>query len=298
MKKKTTVEDKLHQDEVLNYKYTTGFNSRFHYLEVPADTYVGSRVLEQNTIIFIMSGSCSFSYDHYINRIFSAGEMLFIPKSAIVTGVVLDETKILYLSFDMPHSALDRQYMQQQWSIARDIVYDFTPLKINYLIDVFVSSLVRLIHSGGDCPELHDIKQREIFILLRKFYTREQFSEFFCPIIGISFNFKNFVLENYINCYNLKELVERSNMCPNVFMRKFKKEFGVSAYQWILKQKCHKIIHKASHPEATVKEIMNDVGIESYSHFNKVCKRYFNLTPTQLINHCQSDIFLKQEALE
>ncbi len=293
MEKKITADDKLDLKELLAYKYTSDLTSGFHYQELPINAYETSRVLEQNAIVFIIAGSCSFSYDHYVNRIFFAGDMLFFPKSAIVTGVVLEATKFLYMTFDVPLSPSDRKYIQQQWIMAKDITYDFTPLKMNYSIGVFVNSLIHLLHNIDDCSDLHDIKHREVFILLRRLYTREQYTEFFHPIIGKSFNFKNFVLENYINCYNLKELIEHSAMSRNTFMRKFKKEFGVSAYQWILKQMCNRIQHKASQPDVTVKEIMSEVGIDSYSHFNRICKRYFNQTPRELITHCQSDISIK-----
>jgi len=294
MENQTILDNKLHHNQQrLGYKYTTDFTTGFHYQELPANAYETSRVLEQNAIVFMVEGSCSFSYDHYVNRIFFAGDMLFFPKSAMVTGLVLEDAKFLYMTFDMPLSICDKQYIQQQWEIARDITYDFIPLKIKYPISVFINSLVYLIKNGGSCAELHEVKHKEIFILLRLFYTKEQFAEFFYPIIGESFNFKNFVLENYVNCYNLKELIERSDMCPNVFMRKFKKEFGMSGYQWILKQLCQRIQHKASQPGVTVKEIMCEVGIESPTHFNRVCKRYFDRTPKQLISHCQSGLPMK-----
>ena len=72
-------------------------------------------------------------------------------------------------------------------------------------------------------------------------------------------------------------------------MRKFKKEFGISGYQWMLKQMCHKIQHRASQPNITISEIMNEVGIDSPSHFNRICKKHFNLTPKELIDMSKCD---------
>ena len=289
-----TLDDKSHHNEQrLEYQYITDIATVFNYKELSADANEVSRVLTQNAIVFMIEGSCSFSYDHYINRMFFAGNMLFFPKSAMVTGIILENTKFLYMTFDMPLSICDRQYIQQQWEIVRNITYDFIPLKINYPVGIFINSMVYLIQNGGDCAELYEVKHKELFITLRLFYSKEQFAELFYPIIGESYNFKNFILKNYINCYNLKELIARSNMCPNVFMRKFKEEFGMSGYQWILKQMCKRIQHKASQPGISIKEIMREVGIESPSHFNRVCKRYFDRTPKQLISHCQKGLPLK-----
>ena len=293
MEKITNMDDELDKKKQLAYKYTADLSTGFHYQELPSSTHETSRVLTKNVIVFMISGSCVLSYDNYVNRIFFAEDMLFFPMSATVTGRVLDDAKFLYMTFDMPLSTSDRQYMQQQWLEVRNTIYDFTPLKINDTIGAFVNSLVHILQNNDHCTELHDIKHREIFILLRLLYTREQFAKFFYPIIGNSFNFKSFVLENYIDCHNLKKLIERSNMSPNVFMRKFKKEFGISAYQWMLKQMSKRIQHKAAQPGVTVKEIMAEVGIDSYSHFNRVCKRHFGQTPKQLTAHYQGDMYTK-----
>ncbi len=282
-------------EEQLGYKYTTDFTTGFHYVELPSGAYEKNRILEQNAIVFIIEGSCSFSFDQYKNNLFFAGDMLFFPKSAIVSGVVLEGMKMLYMTFDTPLGISDRLYIQQQWNVIRDITYTFTPLKMNYPIGILINSLVYLMKNGGENhAELHEIKHREVFVMLRMFYTKEEFAMFFYPIIGKNFNFKNFVLENYINCYNLKELIERSDMCANVFMRKFKTEFGMSGYQWILKQMCQRIQHKASEPGVTIKDIMCEVGIQSPTHFNRICKRYFNQTPKQLIDFCQNDLHKHQ----
>lgn len=287
----TILDNTSHQNEErLGYKYMTDFTTGFHYIELPKSAYEESRILEQNAIVFMIDGSCSFSYDQYVNRIFFAGEMIFFPKSAIVTGLVLENSKFLYMTFDMPLDIYDRQYIQQQWEIASVISYDFTPLKMNYTIGVFVNSWVYLMKNGGCCPELHELKHKEIFIILRLFYTKEQLAEFFYPIIGKCFDFRNFVLDNYANCNRLNELIELSNMCPNAFMKKFKNEFGVTAYQWMLKQMCQKIIHKASQPRATIKEIMIEIGVDSPTHFNRICKRHFDKTPKELITFHQNEI--------
>lgn len=79
-------------------------------------------------------------------------------------------------------------------------------------------------------------------------------------------------------------------MCTNVFAKKFKKEFGMPAYQWMLKQMCKKITHKALEPGVTIKELMFEVGIENQTHFNRFYRRQFNTTPKQLLAKCQGDI--------
>ena len=98
-------------DQKLEYKYLTDLTTGFHYFELKANTYENSRVLEQNAILFIIDGSCSFSYNQYKNRVFLAGEMIFLPKSAIITGLVLEDSNLLYMTYDIPISIYDRLFI-------------------------------------------------------------------------------------------------------------------------------------------------------------------------------------------
>ena len=112
MRNNAILGNKLHIDkEKLEHKYVTDFTTGFHYMELVANTYENSRVLEQNAIVFIIDGSCSFSYNQYKDRVFLAGEMVFFPRSAMVTGSVLEDSKFLYMTYDIPISIYDRLFI-------------------------------------------------------------------------------------------------------------------------------------------------------------------------------------------
>ena len=111
-KRNIILDNRLHlDDKKLEHKYLTDLTTGFHYIEPKANTCENSRVLEQNAILFIIDGSCSFSYNQYKNRDFFAGEMIFFPKSAIVTGLVLEDSKFLYMTYDIPISIYDRLFI-------------------------------------------------------------------------------------------------------------------------------------------------------------------------------------------
>ena len=285
------LQDLLHVSEHLSCKkYMIDINYGFHYAELAANTGEIDKTLERNVIIFTIEGSCSISYDQFPNRVFTSGNMIFLPKSAVIKTKVLEDAKFMYMAFDVPQNPCDKQNFEHLWETCKTITYDFAPLNMNYPMTDFINSLAYYLRNGGNCVHLHEIKHKELFLILRWFYTKEQFAAFFYPIIGKSFDFKNFILENYAQCDRLEELIERSNMCPNAFMKKFKAEFGITAYQWMLKQMCQKIVHVALQPGATIKDIMINIGIDSPSHFNRICKRHFSKTPKELITFYQNEI--------
>ncbi len=287
----TIFNDLLYVSEHLTCKhYMVDLSFGFHYQEYPSGIHESARTIDRNIIIFILEGSLSFSYDQFSNRVFTTGDILFIPKASTVDGKVIQDAKVVYMAFDVLTSPCDKQNLILLDETCKQIKYDFEPLKMNSPMSSFINSLIYYLRNGGSCVHLHEIKQKELFLIFRWFYTKEQVAALLYPIIGRSFDFKNFILDNYAQCNKLEELIKLSNMSPNVFMRKFKKEFGMTAYQWMLKQMCQRIVYKVSHPGISIKEVMIEVGIDDPTHFNRICKRHFNKTPKELIAFYQSNI--------
>ena len=291
MKKQIILQDIPYvNDHISCKKYIVDTTYGFHYAEIPIGTNEKNKVLECNIVIFIIKGSCSFNCNQFSNKAFFAGDMIFLPKSATIDAKITEDAKLMYMAFNIPQNPYDKQSFEHLWETCKVITYDFAPLKMNYPMFNFINSLVYYLKNGGSCVHIHEIKHKELFLIFRWFYTKEQFATFFYPIIGKSFDFKNFILDNYAQCDRLEELIKRSNMSPNTFMKKFKTEFGITAYQWMLKQMCKKILYKASQPGTTVKEVMIEIGVDSPTHFNRICKRHFDKTPKELISFYQSDI--------
>lgn len=76
-------------------------------------------------------------------------------------------------------------------------------------------------------------------------------------------------------------------MSRSVFIKKFKEEFNMSPYQWMIKQLCKRLKMKASEPNTTVKDLMVIADINDYSQFSRFCKREFNCTPREFIDNNQ-----------
>ncbi len=255
----------------------------FSYKKYKAEEYAQYEQLKYNIIFFVVKGSCLVNCDQFSDRVFFTSDMFLLPKSSVHRISFIEDTELVYMTFDIPQNPHDRQYLEQLWDVYKSSTYDFAPLVMNHSTSELINSVVYYIKNDANSSYLYEIKQRELFMIFRVFYTREQFVMFFYPIIGKSFDFKNFILENYSACSRLDELIKLSNMCSNSFMRKFKKNFGMTAYQWMLNKMCQKIKYKASIPGVTVKDIMIEIGVDSPTHFNRICKRHFGKTPKELV---------------
>ena len=265
------------------YHYMAEIGTGFIYDELKAGEGFRLSNLHRNHLLLFLDGSCTLSYNQFINRHFKAGEMVLIPGAAEFQGTVDEDLKLLNMSFETPMNGCDKLLLQSFQSRYIQVQYDFRPLPIRYPLDAFAEQLSYCLRNGINCAHFHELKHKELFFYIRGFYTKDEIVEFFYPIVGQSFDFRKFVFDNYRKIRTLYELIELSNMSRNSFMRKFKAEFGITAKQWMLKQTCQRMAYAFTQPEATVKEVMAELGFDSPSNFNRFCKANFQCSPSELL---------------
>ena len=140
-----------------------------------------------------------------------------------------------------------------------------------------------------NCAHLHTLMQREFFFLLRGFYEKREIATLLHPIIGKEMDFKDFVMRNHTKVDNIEQLISLSNLGRSRFFSKFTKVFGMTAKQWMLKQKNQRILEKMTEPGVCIKDAVEELGFDSQSNFNRHCKLYFGCTAKQLMERCQTE---------
>ena len=129
--------------------------------------------------------------------------------------------------------------------------------------------------------------QQEFFFLLRGFYEKQEIAVLFHPIIGKEMDFKDFVMHNHTKVDNIEQLISLSNMGRSYFFTKFNEVFGMTAKQWMLKQRNQRILEQMTEPGVCIKDVIEKLGFDSQGNFNRYCKQHFGCTPKQLIERCQ-----------
>lgn len=95
-------------------------------------------------------------------------------------------------------------------------------------------------------------------------------------------------MHNHTKVDNIEQLISLSNMGRSCFFIKFNEVFGMTAKQWMLKQKNQRILEKMTKPRVCIKDIIEELGFDSQGNFNRYCKQHFGCTPKQLIEQCQA----------
>lgn len=253
----------------------------FVYKELKKGQEFTGRQISVHQLLFFLDGSCEIDYVPYTGRTFSGGEMILLPYHASFTGRVTENLRLLTMLFEAPLSGCDKLLLHS-YDKFRAVCYDFQPTPIRYPLSGFFDLLVYCLRNGMSCAHLHEMKHRELFMLLRGFYTKMEIAYLFHEIINQSFDFRKFIYNNHMSVCTLNGLIALSNMSRSTFMRKFKKEFKETAYQWMLKQISLRIVQRLADPDVTIKEIMAQFGFTSYSNFNRFCKRHYDCSPREL----------------
>lgn len=273
----------------VNYK--SDHKSGFHldYVKANENMDVEHRDKGLSYMLFILEGEMIINNSGYAERCISAGEFIFLAQSHEIDGYAVTDGRILLLAMEgNVRSLCDKYTLESYAKLCPDIKYRFEPLSIKHPLDLFIKLLTTYLENGVNCTHLHELKQKELFILMRTIYTRDELTALFYPIIGHEMSFREKVLQQYKNVQTIRELAEYIGISLSPFMRKFKKEFGMPPYKWILQQRANQIRHRLLSNETTINDIIIEFNFNSPAHFNTFCREQFGCTPTELIAEIRS----------
>lgn len=146
----------------------------------------------------------------------------------------------------------------------------------------FYSGLAHNLERGINCIHYHRLKQEELCILLRGYYSSEDLYSLLGPIVGTSDNFKDLVLRNYRTIHDIKAFASIANMSVRNFQRRFKAEFNLSAREWLNERRAELILRDIRSSDKKIVEIAVNYGFATPSHFTVFCKQHYGMTPSQL----------------
>ena len=269
--------------------YMTTIETGFKFIEFTEDTEFGEDNTNKNYLLFFLKGDITISYNQFHNKPFQTGDMILNPRSSLFKGVAPKESKLLLMFFDIPENSCDKLLLQSLSNICENMEYLFEPIKIRYPLTPFLEVLIHCIRNGMNCLHLHTLMQQELFFLLRGFYEKKDIATLFYPIIGKSIDFKDFIMNNYTKVNNIEKLISLSNLGRSCFFARFNEVFGMTAKQWMLKQRNQLILKKLTEPGICIKDVIEELGFDSQGYFGRYCKQHFGCTPKQLIKRYQAN---------
>lgn len=264
----------------LNYRNeaTTGFQ----YVELGSGEVLEGERKPVHHLFFVLEGEVSVQCDAFDKIEVKADEIVFLPKASSCRIKVVEDTVLVSFSFEKIVYFCDKYSLQSLCVHARQKEYQFQSLVMKESIREFLLLLGGYLRDGLSCNHLHEIKEKELFILFRSYYTKDELASFFFPIVGADIDFKNKVLECSLNAKNAGELAQLMGIPLPGFRKMFAENFGEPVYQWMLKQKSQNILYQLMVSDIDMKTIAYELGFSSLPHFSNFCIKRFGLSPTEL----------------
>jgi AraC-like DNA-binding protein len=236
---------------------------------------------DYNHLLFLLEGELMISCNEFTRRL-CAGEFVLIPVAADIKVRVVIPSRILTVGFEEFFSLTDVGYKYELIEIASTLDYNFTPVTIRSPLDKFIENFTHYMKKGINLPLIQELKLTELAIIMRESYTKEEMASLFYPVAGRLNDFRLRIMRSYRKVNHIDDLATLLGMEKRTFTYYFKEEFGISPYQWMLKQKAKHIYFSLTESRQTIPEICKEYGFVYTSHFNLFCKKYLHSTPQKV----------------
>lgn len=232
--------------------------------------------------LFVIQGKVNFDLGKSHGLQMIQKQMLYIPQNIKAQIESITDSKCMLLFWDKHVSTCDKLFLnslsiKENDTNTNDVILPIKSPLMNVLESVNLYLDARLL-----CRHMHLLKQQELLLVLRGFYTKKELTAFFSESTNIGESFERFVLDNYRKTDSVKELADLYHISERSFNRKFHSCFGESPYQWMQKKKASQIQEMINNPELSFKEIAGYFGFSTSSHFTAYCQRMFGMSPSEL----------------
>ena len=259
--------------------YISDYNIGFKNCQIKQGEFVVPANKEYHCLFFLINGSIKLFYGSNTYNL-KKDTIWFIPMSSDYKIVANTDSTIILNYFNKPVDLCEKTALESLSVLLDQEPLNFT-LRIYKPMKRFLSTMAFYMNEGVYCKHFHEIKQKEMFHLLRYFYTKREVAGLFAPIISKNIDFKNMVLANYLQANSIKELAQMCNYSLSSFNRIFKRNFQDNPYIWLQNQKVKYIVGKLSDKNIPLGQIIDEFHFSSPSHFTIFCKKHLNLTPSQ-----------------
>ncbi len=240
------------------------------------------RHLERGGWIFMLSGKMGIEGEGQ-ELLVQEGEMCLLP---VGKYVVKRSTACRYLL--LKTDSLSKYATQMGRQVSGESDASAGILGMRGPLIAYLDSLCVYIADGLNCKHWFELKQQELFLILKACYTSEELSLFLQAFRSQdNEDLRERILKNYLEAKNVQGLAKMCGYSVGMFRRMFREIFDEPVYQWMLKQKAEELKVRLSEKDVNLKVIIDEFGFSSAAHFTKFCKQWLGKSPSQFMKSQQ-----------
>ena len=236
-----------------------------------------------NYLIFCRTGHARITSTLFHDEILCAGEVMFVPRGSECSGTALSDVTLLVHKFNNTVCRAEKCILSYLYShkLPDSKVY-CCKLTAPTSMRVLMDTVATYITDGTHDSDLWKLKHKELIWVFTRYYTAEELRIFFHPMTGEQVPLRNLVLTHYRKAEYTDKLADMCGYGLHNFRKVFKKEFGMSPYQWLMMKRAENIKYKLSQTYIPFADIIDEFNFSSAAHFSNFCKRFLGDTPSNV----------------
>ena len=239
-----------------------------------------------NYFAFITSGKKMWR-TIYHSYIVGDEDILFIKKGANLTHQFFDEQFCAIFVF-IPDEFI-QSFLKKHSSFLKGNQRDLSgqdavlPIENNEILKNYTLSIATYLSANYQLEEkLIILKLEELLLNLVSNGKYQALTDYFVSLCqSESYHMERVMEENFAYNLKLEEYAELCHMSLSTFKKNFKKTYHVSPAKWLKYKKLDLALHKILTSNLPVAQIAFECGFEATSHFIRVFKQEYGLTPLQ-----------------
>jgi len=238
--------------------------------------------LKENVMIFVLSGHKLLHFDRHTAKV-EAGSLLLMKRGFYVMSDFVEEglnfkSLLLYFSDEQLRRFLHKF---NYTTPAKATAGDHLTLPINPLLEAFREQyLAYFSQEPSNLAALLSVKLYEIFLLLLATPQQASVLAFMQQIVYAQPSDIAFVVKQHLfQPLTLPEMARLSGRSLASFKRDFQQQYQMAPRRWINEQRLAYAQTLLQSTQKHVAEIAQECGFESTSHFIRIFKQTYGITP-------------------
>lgn len=246
-------------------------------------------------VAFVLKGEINYRHDESNQVVVRANDMLLIPPGKYIEAHVLEDAQLLVLQLREIVPFCNTYLMEDLLAKTEDLSLDQSihvskvpyTLSCREAIKDFRDSLLISVNNEIYCTYYLDLKIRELFYLLKTYYTIPELALFFKDILSPDSSFYYQVKQTYKSYNTVADFAASFNMTPHYFEKQFKLVFNTTPYQWMTQKRSKAIFQALRNDKTPLKELADQYGFASKSSFSDFVKKNLGETPGKIRKNSQ-----------
>ncbi len=244
--------------------------------------YGWETTLHFGEIILVTEGSFWISFNRFFNRPIEEGSILLLPPGCHFKTRTDGGVSVCVFRLEGDERLCKGSSLDDLKSGNADRERDLATLQMNPVIKEFLFSLKENYEKGLTGSDYLELKKKELFYLLSGYYTAEELSCWYHPLMSNNSRFMDFVLKNYKKVRTVKEFASLYNCSISNFEKKFRLTFGVSPYRWMSQKRIDEVYQEIITTDKPLNLIAEEQKFLSLPQFTDYCKKHLGHPPGRL----------------